>query len=39
MDKNNKSILDEIHKGAKMGMDNISYVTEKVGDENFKTSK
>lgn len=37
MDKNiNKSILDEIHKGAKMGMDSISYVTEKVGDENFK---
>ena len=37
MDKNiNKSILDEIHKGAKMGMDSISYVSEKVGDENFK---
>ena len=37
MDKNvNKSILDEIHKGAKMGMDSISFVSEKVGDENFK---
>lgn len=34
--KTNKSILDEIHKGAKIGMDSISYVTEKVGDENFK---
>lgn len=37
MDKNvNISILDEIHKGAKMGMDSISFVSEKVGDENFK---
>lgn len=36
MDKNDKSILYEIHKGAKMGMDSISYVAEKVGDANFK---
>lgn len=37
MDKNiNISILDEIHKGAKMGMDSISFVSEKVGDANFK---
>lgn len=37
MDKNvNISILDEIHKGAKMGMDSISFISEKVGDENFK---
>lgn len=37
MDKNtNITILDEIHKGAKMGMDSISFVSEKVGDENFK---
>lgn len=37
MDRNdNITILDEIHKGAKMGMDSISYVAEKVGDENFK---
>ena len=37
MDKNeNISVLDEIHKGAKMGMDSISYVSEKVGDVNFK---
>lgn len=37
MDKNtNIAILDEIHKAAKMGMDSISFVSEKVGDENFK---
>lgn len=37
MDKNiNMHILDEIHKGAKMGMDSISFVSEKVGDVNFK---
>lgn len=37
MDKNvNIAILNEIHKGAKMGMDSISFVSEKVGDENFK---
>lgn len=29
-------VLKEIHKGAKMGMDSISFVAEKVGDENFK---
>lgn len=37
MDKNiNMHILDEIHKGAKMGMDSISFISEKVGDVNFK---
>lgn len=37
MEKNtNIQILDEIHKGAKMGMDSISFVSEKVGDTNFK---
>lgn len=37
MDKNaNISVLDELHKGAKMGMDSISYISEKVGDANFK---
>ena len=37
MEKNtNIQILDEIHKGAKMGMDSISFVAEKVGDINFK---
>ena len=35
MDKNIK-ILNELHKGAKMGMDSISFVSEKVGDVNFK---
>lgn len=33
---NNIKILNELHKGAKMGMDSISFVAEKVGDENFK---
>lgn len=32
----NIKVLDQIHKGAKMGMDSISFVAEKVGDENFK---
>ena len=36
MDNNeNIKILHEIHKGAKMGMDAISYVSEKVGDNHF----
>lgn len=30
------NILNEIHKGAKMGMDSISYVYEKIGDVNLK---
>lgn len=36
--ENNKNIkiLDELHKGAKMGMDSIAIVSEKVGDANFK---
>lgn len=29
-------ILTEIHKGAKMGMDSISFVAEKVSDETLK---
>lgn len=32
----NIQILDEIHKGAKMGMDSISFVAQKVGDINLK---
>ena len=37
MDENiNLTILNEIAKAAKMGMESISYVTEKVGDENMK---
>ena len=35
MENNNLNILDEINKGATMGMDAISYVSEKVGDESF----
>jgi len=29
-------ILNEINKGIKMGMDSISTIAEKVGDDNFK---
>ena len=37
MDKiSNINVLNELHKGAKMGMDSISYVYEKVGDIDFK---
>ena len=32
----NLTILNEINKGAKMGMDSISYVLKKVNDENMK---
>ena len=35
MENNNLDILDEINQGATMGMDAISYVSEKVGDETF----
>ena len=35
MENNNLDILDEINKGATIGMDAISYVSEKVGDETF----
>ena len=34
-ENDNIIILDEIHKGAKMGMDAISYVSEKSNDQNF----
>ena len=37
MDENiNLTILNEINKAAKMGMDSISYVLKKVGDEQMK---
>ena len=36
MDKHNLNILDEVNKGATMGMDAISYVSEKVTDDEFK---
>ena len=36
MENENLNILDEVNKGATMGMDAISYVSEKVSDPKFK---
>lgn len=36
MENQNLNILDEVNKGATMGMDAISYVSEKVDDETFR---
>lgn len=36
MENQNLNILDEINKGATMGMDAISYVSEKASDNQFK---
>ena len=36
MENQNLNILDEVNKGATMGMDAISYVSEKVSDTQFK---
>ena len=36
MGNENLNILDEVNKGATMGMDAISYVSEKVSDNEFK---
>ncbi len=36
MENQNLNILDEVNKGATMGMDAISYVSEKASDHNFK---
>ena len=36
MENQNLNILDEVNKGATMGMDAISYISDKVADENFK---
>ena len=37
MDENiNLTILNEVNKASKMGMDSINYVSEKVSDENMK---
>jgi len=36
MENQNLNILDEVNKGATMGMDAISYVSEKATDTNFK---
>jgi len=36
MEDINVKVLDEVNKGATMGMDAIHFVSEKVGDERFK---
>ncbi len=36
MENNDLNILDEVNKGATMGMDAISFVSEKVSDDDFK---
>ena len=36
MENINVKVLDEVNKGATMGMDAIHYVSDKVGDENFQ---
>ena len=37
MDNNNElNVLDEVNKGATMGMNAIDFISKKVGDENFK---
>ena len=36
MKENDMNVLDEVNKGATMGMDAIEFVIKKVGDENFK---
>lgn len=36
MENQNLNILDEVNKGATMGMDAINYVNEKAKDESFK---
>ena len=36
MENNNLNVLDEVNKGATMGMDAIDYVVSKIGDVEFK---
>ena len=36
MEDINKKVLDEVNKGTTLGMDAISYVSEKVGDARFQ---
>ena len=36
MDNKNLNVLDEINKGATMGMDAISFISQKVEDNQFK---
>ena len=36
MQNTDLNVLDEVNKGATMGMDAIEFIVKKVGDENFK---
>lgn len=36
MKNNDLNVLDEVNKGATMGMDAIEFISDKVGDETFK---
>lgn len=36
MQNNDLNVLDEVNKGATMGMDAIEFISKKVGDTNFK---
>ena len=36
MDRNDLNVLDEVNKGATMGMDAIEFVQKKVGDPDFR---
>lgn len=36
MENNNLNVLDEVNKGATMGMDAIKFVLDKVGDSEFR---
>ena len=36
MNENDLNVLDEVNKGATMGMDAIEFIEKKVGDEKFR---
>ena len=38
MQNNDLNVLDEINKGATMGMDAIEFISRKVGDQDFKNT-
>ena len=38
MDNNNLNVLDEVNKGATMGMDAIEFVSDKVKDDSLKNT-
>ena len=38
MEEKNLKILNQIHKATKMGMDSISFVSEKLDDEKLKNN-